>query len=361
MAKKNSNASGIVLLAKQSGLTSYSSLFAVKKALGTSKVGHTGTLDSFAQGLLVVCAGNLTRLASHITAFNKTYEAVIEFGKETDTLDPTGQIIKTAELPDLNSLLKALDKFEGEIEQAPPAFSALHVDGKRASDLVRSGQQVELEKRPVVVFAKKICELKFDDGKVISFTDNPENEFENIDLSNYQEYFDKKVQFARIRFEVSKGTYIRSLARDIGKACNSAAFLDGLLRTKISCFDLKDAAGAGLLPSFTIDSVLSNLNRTLEKQSFDIIVCEVKAKTVSMNPQIAQQCGMGAVKLNLENEKDFYNGRPLKQKMFNPTFISNSKYAVFLEDSTFAGVVRFEDGRIFYEYVIPQITAKIEE
>ena len=88
MAKTNSSVSGIVLINKQSGLTSFSSLYAVKKALGTSKVGHTGTLDSFAQGLLVVCAGNLTRLSSHIVAFDKTYEAVIEFGKETDTLDP---------------------------------------------------------------------------------------------------------------------------------------------------------------------------------------------------------------------------------------------------------------------------------
>ena len=111
MAKKNSNAAGIVLLAKQSGLTSYSSLNAVKKALGTSKVGHTGTLDSFAQGLLVVCVGNLTRLSSHITAFNKTYEAVIEFGKETDTLDPTGEVVRTAELPELQALLKAVENF----------------------------------------------------------------------------------------------------------------------------------------------------------------------------------------------------------------------------------------------------------
>ena len=173
MAKKNSNAAGIVLLAKQSGLTSYSSLNAVKKALGTSKVGHTGTLDSFAQGLLVVCVGNLTRLSSHITAFNKTYEAVIEFGKETDTLDPTGEVVRTAELPELQALLKAVEKHKGAIEQVPPAFSALHVDGKRASDLVRDGHNVELEKRLVFIMASRICELKFDDGTNISFKESP--------------------------------------------------------------------------------------------------------------------------------------------------------------------------------------------
>lgn len=378
MAKKNSNAAGLVLLAKQSGLTSYSSLHAVKKALGTSKVGHTGTLDSFAQGLLVVCIGNLTRLASHITAFDKTYEAVIEFGKETDTLDPTGQVIKEAALPCLKTLIESLEEYTGAIDQAPPSFSALHVDGKRASDLVRSGQQVELEKRLVFIFANKICELKFDDGTALSFPENPENQFEKIDFSEYKEFLDKKVHYARIRFEVSKGTYIRSLARDIGSFCNSAAFLDGLLRTKISCFELKDAAGIDLLEPFTIESVLKNLNSIPPKENFDIIVEEVKNKITSMTPQIAEQCGLAAIKLKSENEFDFYNGRPLKQKMFNSlfpdkewitedgglkkretAFFNNSKYSVFLEDSTFAGVVRFEDGRIFYEYVIPKI--KIEE
>lgn len=353
MAKKNSNAAGIVLLAKQSGLTSYSSLHAVKKALGTSKVGHTGTLDSFAQGLLVVCVGNLTRLSSHITAFNKTYEAVIEFGKETVTLDPTGEVIKTAELPDLQSLLKSLDQFTGAIEQTPPAFSALHVDGKRASDLVRSGQEVELEKRVVHVFAKKICELKFEDGDSVTFPEDDEDEFKAIDFSEYSDLLTKKVHYARIRFEVSKGTYIRSLARDIGSSCSSAAFLDGLLRTKISCFDLKNAAGIELLKPFTIDSVLQNLNLVPKTENFNIIVEEVKNKIVSMNPEIAEQCGMKAVILNKDNEKYFYNGCPLKQKMFSAVF-KDAKYSVFLEDGTFAGVIRFENNRIYYEYVIPR-------
>lgn len=379
MAKKNSDAAGIVLLAKQNGLTSYSSLHAVKKALGTSKVGHTGTLDSFAQGLLVVCVGNLTRLSSHITAFDKTYEAVIEFGKETDTLDPTGEVIKTADLPCLKVLLDSLEKFTGAIEQTPPAFSALHIDGKRASDLVRSGHQVELEKRLVFIFANKICELKFDDGTALTFPDNPENEFEKIDFSEYKDYLEKKVHYARIRFEVSKGTYIRSLARDIGESCDSAAFLDGLLRTKISCFDLKNAAGIELLKPFTIESVLKNLNTTPKNENFDIIVEEVKNKITSMTPEIAEQCGMAAIRIKSENEFDFYNGRPLKQKMFSPifpdkewpteagtlekrqtAFFKDSKYSVFLEDSTFAGVVRFENNRIFYEYVIPKIAAKTE-
>ena len=113
----NSANSGILLLSKQSGETSFASLSAVKKSLGTKKVGHTGTLDSFADGLLVVLTGHLTRLVSHITNFGKTYLALIEFGSETDTLDPTGNIIKTGRIPDEEEVRTALKKFKGEIDQ----------------------------------------------------------------------------------------------------------------------------------------------------------------------------------------------------------------------------------------------------
>ena len=121
---KTQSSCGILLLAKQSGKTSFASLSKVKRSLGTSRVGHTGTLDSFADGLLVVLTGPLTRLVPHITNFDKSYTALIEFGKETDTLDPTGTVIRESGLPTKEQLLKALTKFTGTIEQVPPAFSA---------------------------------------------------------------------------------------------------------------------------------------------------------------------------------------------------------------------------------------------
>ena len=102
------NPSGIILYDKKPGATSFCALGKIKKTLGTKKVGHTGTLDSFAQGLLVVCVGSLTRLAGLITAFDKEYVAQIIFGQETDTLDPTGQVVKTAPLPTLDALKEAL-------------------------------------------------------------------------------------------------------------------------------------------------------------------------------------------------------------------------------------------------------------
>ena len=108
MADLQENPSGIVLFSKQSGLTSFSSLWTIKNALKTKKVGHTGTLDSFADGLLVVMVGKMTKLVSHVTAFDKEYEAIIVFGKETDTLDPTGTVVLEKELPNYKDLEEAL-------------------------------------------------------------------------------------------------------------------------------------------------------------------------------------------------------------------------------------------------------------
>ena len=248
--KQNSNASGIVLYAKQPGCTSFSSLFTIKKALNTTKVGHTGTLDSFAEGLLVVCVGNHTRLAGKITGFSKKYEAIIAFGTETDTLEYTGNPINQTNLPTLENLQKSLENFTGDILQAPPAFSAVHVDGKRASDLARDGKSFEIPKRPVTVFEAKILDVIFEDET------------------------NQTVKYAKIDFFVSKGTYIRCLARDIAKDCGSSAHLIGLLRTEVGSFKLEDAVGKSLLKDFTIENAIKNAekykNQRDEKFQFDM-------------------------------------------------------------------------------------------
>ena len=219
---------GIVLLAKQPGLTSFSSLFNVKKALKTTKVGHTGTLDSFAQGLLVVCTGRLTRLAGNITEFDKEYKAVISFGSETDTLEYTGNIIKETALPTEQALISAVESFIGPQQQVPPQFSALHVNGKRASDIARKGGEISLPPRPITVYKAEITELE----------KNAQGLVENC----------------MITFRVSKGTYIRSLARDIADKCGSSGHLIGLYRTRVGNFCIEDAAGFSLLSDFTISA-----------------------------------------------------------------------------------------------------------
>lgn len=201
----------ILLVAKKPGMTSFSALGAVKRTLG-KKVGHAGTLDKFAQGLLVVLTGSMTRLNPLFMNLDKRYRALIRFGVETDTLDPDGEVVATAAIPTFEQIAAATDQFMGQIEQVPPAYSALHVDGRRASDRVRAGEEVVMEKRPVEVY-------RFD---LVGYTDG----------------------LLEADITVSKGTYIRSLARDLGRATGSVAHLEGLTRTEIGPFLLEEAVDA---------------------------------------------------------------------------------------------------------------------
>jgi tRNA pseudouridine55 synthase len=330
------NCDKIVLLAKKTGLTSFTSLNCVKKAFKTTKVGHTGTLDSFAQGLLVVCCGRLTRLAGNITEFDKSYKAIIKFGQETDTLECTGQIIKNAPLPTLQSLENALKKFNGNIMQTPPAFSAIHVDGKRASDLAREGKTAQLKPRPVTIFDAKIIETKL----------NSEN----------------LVEYAQIDFSVSKGTYIRSLARDIAYECGSAAHLVGLYRTKVGNFKIEDAAGFTDLEDFCIENVIKSLTTQNEKlnakieftqQMFD----EIINKSKNFSEEVSVLCGFNNIYLKDKNtQKDFLNGKPLRSYMFNidlHSLLNKTSSAVFAPDGNFMGLIeKDENGKIKYKFVI---------
>ena len=198
----------------------------------------------------MVCVGSHTRLAGKITGFSKRYEAIIAFGTETDTLEYTGNPISQTNLPTFENLQKSLENFIGDILQAPPAFSAVHVDGKRASDLARDGKSFEIPKRPVTVFEAKILDVIFEDET------------------------NQTVKYAKIDFFVSKGTYIRCLARDIAKDCGSSAHLIGLLRTEVGSFKLEDAVGKSLLKDFTIENAIKNAekykNQSDKKIQFDI-------------------------------------------------------------------------------------------
>ena len=278
---------GIVLLAKKPGLTSFSSLHSIKKALGTTKVGHTGTLDSFAQGLLVVCTGRLTRLAGNITEFDKSYEAVIKFGEETDTLEYTGNVIQTAPLPTLDTLKSAITKYTGKILQAPPAFSAVHVNGKRASDLAREGKDVEIPPRPVTVF--------------------------KADLTETKQNAEGLIEYCKIDFTVSKGTYIRCLARDIAKEAGSAGHLVGLYRTRVGNFDIKDSAGFTELSDFNISSSIEASKQTIDLQKphpdDSALQEEIRNKLCGFDRETAALCGFDSITLKDEEaEKDYKKG-----------------------------------------------------
>ena len=200
---------GLLLLDKKPGVSSFDSLFSVKRAFATGKAGHTGTLDKFASGLLAVLVGKGVKLASLFRESVKEYTGIIRFGSETDTLDPEGAVIARSPVPSRKEIEAALGGFRGCIMQAPPEFSALHVGGRRAYELAREGKSFEMAKRQITVHALELTSYAPPDASV----------------------------FAR----VSSGTYIRSLARDIALAAGSRAHLFSLRRTAVGEFRLEDA------------------------------------------------------------------------------------------------------------------------
>jgi len=200
--------SGLILLDKKPGITSFGALGEIKRALGTGKVGHTGTLDKFASGLLVVLVGRALKLCKWFSHCDKQYTGTIRFGIETDTLDPEGSVVAEAEIPTREKVEQALSQFTGDIMQEPPAFSAIHINGQRASSLARSGKTPEMKKRPISIHKLEL----------ISW--NP--------------------PLADIFVHCSSGTYIRSLARDIAIAAGSRAHLCALKRTKVADFTLEE-------------------------------------------------------------------------------------------------------------------------
>jgi tRNA pseudouridine55 synthase len=211
---------GWIILDKPLGLGSTQGVSAVKRALreggyGKFKVGHGGTLDPLATGVLPIAIGEATKLAGRMLDSDKIYDFTIRFGVETDTLDLEGSAIATSDFrPALEEVEAVLHRFTGPIAQVPPAYSALKVDGARAYDLARAGEEVALSSRDVVIHVLKILP-----GLA------REEELEEITLAAH----------------VSKGTYIRSLARDIAHALGTVGHVTMLRRTKAGPFGLDSA------------------------------------------------------------------------------------------------------------------------
>jgi tRNA pseudouridine55 synthase len=212
---------GWIILDKPVGLGSTQAVSAVKRALREAgepktKVGHGGTLDPLASGVLPIALGEATKLAGRMLDATKAYEFTIRFGEETDTLDLEGQVVATSEVrPTLGTIEAVLPRFTGPIEQVPPAFSALKVKGQRAYDLARAGKNIELKSRQVTIHSLSVIK------------GNPDQ----VTLSA----------------TVSKGTYIRSLARDIAHALGTVGHVALLRRTKAGPFTLQQAISLDFL------------------------------------------------------------------------------------------------------------------
>jgi tRNA pseudouridine55 synthase len=201
---------GLLLVDKPGGITSHDVVLLVRRVYGEKSIGHLGTLDPFATGLLVLLLGRFTRLANFIETEPKIYEATIRFGAETETDDVTGKVTRESDAPSSDAIDTAIASLTGDISQVPPDYSAKSVDGTRAYDAARKGAVLALEPVSVCVLEWKIRERR-------------ENE---IDAT----------------ITCGTGTYIRALARDLGRLTGSAAHLSCLRRTRSGQFDVKDAA-----------------------------------------------------------------------------------------------------------------------
>ena len=205
----------IILIDKPAGMSSFGVVVRVRRGLRDEfghkvKVGHTGTLDPFATGLLILLSGKNTKKSSEFLKLDKVYEASIKLGYVSDTGDIEGEIVeKSDKKVELDEISKVLKDFEGETLQRPPKFSAIKINGQRAYKLARAGKDFEVPTRKVTIYSIEILEYNY--------------------------------PILKIRCHVSSGTYIRTLAEDIGEKLGTGAYCESLRRLKIGDWDVKDA------------------------------------------------------------------------------------------------------------------------
>lgn len=200
---------GVININKPLGITSHDVVYRLRRLLSIKKIGHTGTLDPDADGVLPMCIGRATKVADMLTAQDKQYIAEVTLGSATDTLDKSGTVIETAEVNVCESdILAAVSSFIGEIEQIPPMYSAIKVNGKKLYELAREGKEIERAARKV----------KIDNIEIMAF-----------DLENNK---------FTMRVDCSKGTYIRTLCDDIGRKLGCFGYMSALTRTKSGRFDI---------------------------------------------------------------------------------------------------------------------------
>ncbi len=264
---------GWLVLDKPRGLGSTQAVGMVKRVLrqgghAKTKVGHGGTLDPLAEGVLPIALGEATKLAGRMLDASKIYDFTIRFGEQTDTLDTEGEVVERSEvIPSAAEVSAILPRFTGPIEQAPPAYSAIKVDGKRAYDRARAGEQVEMKLRGVTIHA--------------------------LDLAGAGE------GEVTLRAHVSKGTYIRSLARDIAQALGSCGHVTYLRRVKAGPFLQEQAISLDKLEEIAKGAPLEHLLLPLEAGLDDI-------PALSLDPDSAQAVRQGRVLSELPHTDGLY-------------------------------------------------------
>ena len=249
---------GILNINKEKGISSAKVVSLVRRALDMKKVGHTGTLDLEASGVLPIVVGKATRVSDYMMTKDKVYETEMILGAKTDTLDAAGEITARSDKKvSKEEFLEAMNTFRGEVEQIPPMYSALKINGKKLYDLAREGIEIERKRRKVTIYDIKL--LDFDFPK------------------------------ATIRVTCSKGTYIRTLVDDIGEKLGTYAYVDELIRTRVGDFDIKDAIKSEDILNIEKKDIIKAL-RPIDSalKDFDKIVLDKKYLEKLVNGQIVE-------------------------------------------------------------------------
>ena len=261
------NISGALNLNKPAGRSSHDMVYFARRLFGVKKIGHTGTLDPMATGVLPILVGSATKLSELLANHDKTYRAVLKLGVTTDTMDITGNVIKSPGdsplpgLPDFNEVKKAAESFIGEIEQIPPVYSAIKVNGRKLYEYARSGIDIKPEARKVNIYSI-ICE----DSQIVG------------------EYI--------LNINCSKGTYIRSICHDIGEKLNCGGVMAALERTRTGEFDISNSFSPEILEEYKKEQGLEYLSSLLI--SCEDILKGVTRKKITLGEFYARLAKNGA-------------------------------------------------------------------
>ncbi len=280
---------GVINLHKEKGITSFGAVAAVRKILHVKKVGHTGTLDPEAEGVLPICVGKATKLVDYIMGGEKTYRAGFKLGYTSDTLDAFGVLTKTeGEVPAEDLIRETIAGFLGESMQMPPMYSALKKDGKRLYELARQGIEIERERRPITI--TKLLLTKFDglDGEIL--------------------------------VQCSKGTYIRSLIDDIGEKLQCGAIMTSLVREATGGFMLENSVKLATLEENGYEPFLISMDEVLKEYEKCII------------PE--------------EFLKLIVNGVKVKNRKITST-LGNGLYRAYSEEGSFLGILKRDEDYLF--------------
>lgn len=283
---------GVLNVYKEKGFTSHDVVAKLRGIVGQKKIGHTGTLDPDAVGVLPVCLGKATKLCDLLTEKNKTYETVLLLGKSTDTQDISGTVLSEKDTDDITEeeLKKVILSFVGKYDQIPPMYSALKVNGKKLYELAREGIEVERKARTV-----EILEI-------------------NI----------KEISLPRVRMEVScsKGTYIRTLCHDIGEKLGCGGCMEELTRTKVSMFSIEDSL---------------TLSQIAEKKESGMLA-DILLPIDAMFPSYRQ------IKVKEQFASLLYNGNPfyLNQALHAENAVDGEQVRVYDHQDRFIGIYRYE-------------------